>query len=123
MVTNPSQLISDLYSTDKEKNNKENTIILSDEKEEANKENIKVLDTKRKNKHGHKSKEEKSLMLDIPTEYIEIYEILREAMPRDEIAIRVNKDIKEVNTLLTMMEIEGYIEQVEGGNFKRKHAQ
>lgn len=93
VVTSPSQLISDLYSTNKEETNEKNTIILSDEKE------------------------------DIPTEYKEIYEILEEKMPREEIAIRANKDIKEVNTLLTMMEIEGYIEQVEGGIFKRKHVQ
>lgn len=120
IITSPSQLISDLYSTNKEKNNEENTIILNDEKEETNKGNIKALSEKKKDKNKYKSKEEISLILDIPTEYKEIYEILKENMSRDEIAIRSNKNIKEVNTLLTMMEIEGYIEQTEGDNFIRK---
>lgn len=134
VVTSANQLISDLYSEDKGKNNGKSMQILEDDKEktdeediktleddkrENNKDDTKILEPKRKDKHKNKSKEEKSQALDIPTKYKKIYEILKETMSRDEIAIKANKGIKEINTLLTMMEIEGYIEQTEGDNFKR----
>lgn len=58
--------------------------------------------------------------LDIPKEYEEIYSALECEMSVDEIAIKINKNIGEINSILTIMEIEGYIEQIAGNIFKRK---
>ena len=66
-----------------------------------------------------KDKEVLNSISDMSPEYKKIYEILKETMSREEIAIKANKSIEKINTLLTMMEIEGYIEQVGGDNFKR----
>ena len=40
-------------------------------------------------------------------------------MTSEEIAKKINKDISEVNSMLTIMEIEGTIEQVHGNYYVR----
>jgi len=40
-------------------------------------------------------------------------------MTSEEIAKKINKDISEVNSMLTIMEIEGTIEQVPGNYYVR----
>lgn len=59
-------------------------------------------------------------MIDIPERYKEIYSVLDSEMSADEIAIKLSRNIEEVISMITIMEIEGYIEQVTGNNFKRK---
>ncbi len=90
IITNVNQLISDLYQINTEKPNEETEKILKKDKENL-----------------------------IPTEYKEIYNLLKVTMSREEIAMILNKDINEINTILTMMEIDGFIEQIGGNNFKR----
>ena len=66
-------------------------------------------------------REEKELEIEIPLEYRKIYEkINAEPISADEIRKKVNVPISEVNTILTMLELEGFIESIPGGNFKRK---
>lgn len=91
LVTSPNQIILDVYG--------ENT------------------ETKAKNKIKNNTKIDKKI--NISEEYKEIYNLLNEKKSLEEIAGKLGKNIKEVNSTLTMMEIEGYIEQVAGNNFKR----
>ncbi len=59
--------------------------------------------------------------LKIPQKYNKIYQILKTATTREEIAIKLNKNIEEINSLLTIMEIEGYIKQIAGNSFVRNN--
>ena len=54
-----------------------------------------------------------------PNAYKEVYEILKDTMSKEDIAMKLKIGMDEINTILTMMEIYGYIEQVGGNNFKR----
>lgn len=64
---------------------------------------------------------EKELVIEIPQEYRKVYEkITIEPINVDEIRKKVNMPISEVNTILTMLELEGFIESLPGSNFKRK---
>ena len=56
---------------------------------------------------------------EIPEKYLDIYLSLEKPLSREEIAQKINKNIRQVNELLTMMEIEGLIEQTAGNMFKR----
>ena len=52
----------------------------------------------------------------IKKEYKEIYELIEEKeIGVDELCIRSNKTIKEINEIVFMLEIEGYIKKVAGG--------
>ena len=65
--------------------------------------------------------EEKELVVEIPKEYKKIYEKIKgEPINADEIRKKVNMPISEVNTILTMLELEGFIESIPGSYFKRK---
>ena len=60
-------------------------------------------------------------VVEIPKEYRKIYEkIKNEPINADEIRKKVNMPISEVNTILTMLELEGLIESIPGSYFKRK---
>lgn len=95
IVTSVNQLISEIYQTNEENDEKENSKILE--------KNGQRLNSKTK----------------IPPEYKEVYEILKDTMSKEEIAMKLKIGMNEINTILTMMEIYGYIEQVGGNNFKR----
>lgn len=59
--------------------------------------------------------------LEIPLEYRKIYNsIKQEALNADEISKKTGENIANVNTILTMLELEGYIESFPGNNFKAK---
>lgn len=58
-------------------------------------------------------------ILEMPENYKDLYEFLKETKTREEIVIKLNKDISEINSLLTTMELEGYIKQTAGNNFQR----
>lgn len=64
---------------------------------------------------------ENVLKIEIPEEYKKVYEQIQEkALNRDEIAKRIKMNISKVNTILTMLELEGYIESLPGNCFKKK---
>lgn len=66
-------------------------------------------------------KQEPEMQIEIPDEYKKIYEaISTNPINADEIAKKVKKSISEVNTILTMLELEGFIESTPGNHFKRK---
>lgn len=46
--------------------------------------------------------------------------IAEEALNADEISKKTGENIANVNTILTMLELEGYIESLPGNNFKAK---
>ena len=65
--------------------------------------------------------EEKEFEIEVPEEYRKIYDkIQREPINADEISKTIKKPISEVNTILTMLELEGFIESIPGSYFKRK---
>ena len=90
-----------------------------EEKNESKNENAK---NKRSRKAQNKSPDMQMNIFDeeeIPEKYLDIYLSLEKPLSREEIAQKINKNITQVNELLTMMEIEGLIEQTVGNMFKR----
>lgn len=109
IVTSPSQLIHDLYSEDKAKATSYNTKNKI-EKNDGKKTGTSILDNLMKNTEFSEKKKEI---------YIKIYNLLDEEMSVDEIARKLKIRMEEINANLTMMEIEGYIEQTTGNKFIR----
>lgn len=65
-------------------------------------------------------KEEK-IKIEIPKEYEEIYKVIGiTPVHINDICKISKKSIKEVTTILTMLELEGYIEHIQGNCFKIK---
>ena len=65
--------------------------------------------------------EDKELIVEVPEEYKKVFELIsKEPINADEIMKKTNMNISEVNTILTMLELEGFIESVPGNYFKRK---
>lgn len=61
------------------------------------------------------------LKVEIPTEYSKIYEAIKEkSLTADEISKATKMNIIEVNTILTMLELEGYIQALPGNSYKAK---
>lgn len=71
-------------------------------------------------KHTKDIKESVALQVEIPEEYKIIYEELQEPLTADELSKRTKKNIIEVNTILTMLELEGFAESMPGNFFRRK---
>lgn len=130
IVTSPRKLIKDLYGAnddgvenvnEKEKESKKSKKYHNGnehDKEEKN-ENAK---NRRSRKAQNKSPDMQMNIFDeeeIPEKYLDIYLSLEKPLSREEIAQKINKNIRQVNELLTMMEIEGLIEQTVGNMFKR----
>jgi DNA processing protein len=130
IVTSPRKLIKDLYGAnddgvenvnEKEKESKKSKKYHNGnehDKEEKN-ENAK---NRRSRKAQNKSPDMQMNIFDeeeIPEKYLDIYLNLEKPLSREEIAQKINKNIRQVNELLTMMEIEGLIEQTAGNMFKR----
>lgn len=66
-------------------------------------------------------KTSKEYEIEVPDEYRIIYEqIKKETLNANEISKRVKMSISEVNTILTMLELEGYILSLPGNYFKKK---
>lgn len=64
---------------------------------------------------------EKTLEIEIPEEYRKVYEqIENQNLNADEISKKIKMNVSQVNTILTMLELEGYIEAMPGNYFKRK---
>lgn len=60
-----------------------------------------------------------TIINNMPPKFKEIYTFLDKAMTNEEIALKLNKSIVDVNSTLTIMELEGYIKQTAGNNFMR----
>lgn len=68
-----------------------------------------------------KKQEVKKLKIEVPEEYKKVYEQIDErASVADEISKKIKMDISKVNTILTMLELEGFIESLPGNQFRRK---
>lgn len=62
-----------------------------------------------------------NLRIEIPEEYKEIFEkIPNQPISSDQISKLTGKSISEVNTILTMLELEGFIKSMPGNCFKRQ---
>lgn len=61
------------------------------------------------------------LQVEVPEEYKKVYEeITWEAISADEISKKIKMNISQINTILTMLELEGFIVSLPGNYFKRK---
>lgn len=62
--------------------------------------------------------------IEIKSEYLSIYQLLEKGpMYVNEIVKSQEKSIAEVNSILTMMEIEGYVEKLETNQYQRRNEQ
>ena len=85
-----------------------------------------IIEKSRENKQVKKEQQE-SISMDnvtikqiIPKEYVEVYRILtNEPVHINEIAKKMNKQVFEVTSIITMMEIEGYAYQPKTNYFSR----
>ena len=77
----------------------------------------------KKDKNEEKNQKENKVILGndntVVTDFSKISRLLEQEMTSEEIAKKINKDISEVNSMLTIMEIEGTIEQVPGNYYVR----
>lgn len=126
IVTSPRKLIKDLYGANDDgvenANESEKSPKYHNENEYDKEEKNENEKNKRSRKAQNKSPDMQMNIFDeeeIPEKYLDIYLSLEKPLSREEIAQKINKNIRQVNELLTMMEIEGLIEQTVGNMFKR----
>ena len=126
IVTSPRKLIKDLYGANDDgvenANESEKSPKYHNENEYDKEEKTENEKNKRSRKAQNKSPDMQMNIFDeeeIPEKYLDIYLSLEKPLSREEIAQKINKNIRQVNELLTMMEIEGLIEQTVGNMFKR----
>lgn len=126
IVTSPRKLIKDLYGANDDgvenANESEKSPKCHNENEYDKEEKTENEKNKRSRKAQNKSPDMQMNIFDeeeIPEKYLDIYLSLEKPLSREEIAQKINKNIRQVNELLTMMEIEGLIEQTVGNMFKR----
>ena len=126
IVTSPRKLIKDLYRANDDgvenANESEKSPKCHNENEYDKEEKTENEKNKRSRKAQNKSPDMQMNIFDdeeIPEKYLDIYLSLEKSLSREEIAQKINKNIRQVNELLTMMEIEGLIEQTVGNMFKR----
>lgn len=81
--------------------------------------NVKQILSKIKYKENEVEKNNIIKEVEIPEQYKEIFCLLEKEMSRDEIAIVLKKKIAEINAKLTIMELEGYIKQINPNTFIR----
>ncbi len=67
------------------------------------------------------AKTEKKLEIEIPEEYKKVYEEIKiKDINADEISKKINMNIAQVNAIITMLELEGYIESRPGNFYRRR---
>ena len=111
LVVNPNEIIEFLNSKENNKNIKSKDKKISEKEEDKynSKCDSKII------------KQEKPQTRRIPKEYETIYNIIKEKQVHiNEICKISKKDISQITPILTMLEIEGYIEQLVGNQFKIK---
>lgn len=132
IVTSPRKLIKDLYGGNDDgvenvkKQEKEIERVKCKKYYNENEYDKEEKNENAKNRRSHKAQNKSPDMQmnifdeeEIPEKYLDIYLSLEKPLSREEIAQKINKNIRQVNELLTMMEIEGLIEQTVGNMFKR----
>lgn len=63
---------------------------------------------------------EERINIEIPEEYKECYDVIHnDPISSNQISKLTNKSISEVNTILTMLELEGFIKSLPGSYFCR----
>ena len=66
-------------------------------------------------------KQKDTFQIEVPKEYQKVYEqIIKEPLNADEISKKTRINISELNAILTMLELEGYIESMPGNYYKKK---
>lgn len=107
----------------KENNPKENNLKENNLKEDNLKENsLKENNLKENNPKENNPKKNKVILGNdnsVVTDFSNIFRLLEQEMTSEEIAKKINRDISEVNSMLTIMEIEGTIEQTPGNYYVR----
>lgn len=92
--------------------------------EQIKKDLFKIKTSKQKissKKGGEKLTGNKTSKLEIPKQYIEIYNVLENGpMHINEIAKREGKPVQELSGILTLMEIEGFITRLAQNQYKRE---
>lgn len=136
IVTSPRKLIKDLYGANddgvenaNERENEKESESESVKSPKYHNESEYDKEEKTENEKNKRSRKAQNKLPDmqmnifdeeeIPEKYLDIYLSLEKPLSREEIAQKINKNIRQVNELLTMMEIEGLIEQTVGNMFKR----
>ena len=124
LVTKPMQIIEGLNQENyNEKNLNEGNVIFNTKKR-TNKRNHIISSIDGNSLNGRIKEETKKEKVSIdkimPKEYLQIYRIIsEEAIHINEIVKKVNKPIQEIQSIITMMELEGYIKQAGTNYFKR----
>lgn len=104
LILKPSELL-EIVLANKQKNTIQN-INRNSTKQKNNKENKKILDKKNR---------------EIPKEYEPIYKAIQpKTIHINDICKILNQDISQITPILTMLELEEYIEQLPGNQFKVK---
>ncbi len=57
--------------------------------------------------------------IEIPEQYRKVYNVIDDMVNSDEISRKTKINISEVNAILTMLELEGFIESVHGSYYKK----
>lgn len=82
---------------------------------------MKELKKDKKSEIKDGAKQKKANNKAIPIEYKKIYEIIEKRNTNiNDISIKLKKTTQEIAPILTMMELEGYIQQIAGNQFKIK---
>lgn len=106
LVTNPSEIIENLEKIKIDKLKNSNKKFISEESIKLNQNDF-VKNNKK--------------MQDIDEKYISIYKIISEGpIHINDICKKENKNISQISPILTMLELQGYIEQITSNQFKIK---
>ena len=110
LITKPNEIINLLHHKEKYKS------IANENKKVKNK-----IIKEETNVNNNIKKEEYPQIQNMPKEYEEIYSIIKEKQIHiNEICKILKKDVSQIMPILTILEIEGYIEQLVGNEFKIK---
>lgn len=119
LTTKPMQIIDKVKQIEKQKENKYMNIMHV--KSERRKINDDDVESKKINKTKRVSyNREKNIENVIPEEYLPIYRVLSdEPIHINEIAMKLGLTIKDINSIITIMELEGYAFQTQINYFIR----
>lgn len=116
LVTNPSEIIEILENKEEYKNKQYNK--RSRTKENQNK---KITNNKNSNKKVENISQKEMIKKEVPKEYEEIYNIIKETpIHINNICKITKKTMQEISAILTMLELEGLIESLPGNEIKIK---
>lgn len=127
LVTDPMQIVEEVKQEISIKNNREDVKGEHSNSKKRKNKSVSVKETEKKinNKEKEEEKEESQIKIKskgkiIPKEYLEIYRVLSDKpIHINEIAMKLGKTIQEVNSVITMMEIEEYAYQSQTNYFIR----